>query len=57
MKQAIKLHTQHAPKGIRMPLTERDMKDLLIRAQDEIAAGNVKLASRLVGEVIEAIRT
>jgi hypothetical protein len=57
MTQAIKLHTQLAPRGIRMPLTERDMKDLLIRAQEEIAVGNVKLASRWIEEVIEAIRT
>ena len=57
MTPAIKLHTQLAPKRNIRRLTEEEKVSLLIRAQEEIAAGEIRMATRLVEEVIEAIRT
>jgi hypothetical protein len=57
MTQAIKLHTQLAPKPKLRRLSEEEKLALLVRAQEELAAGQVKMATRLVEEVIEAIRT
>jgi hypothetical protein len=57
MTQAIKLHTQLAPRQKLRRLTEEEKVSLLQRAQEELAAGQVKMATRLVEEVIEAIRT
>ena len=56
----IKLPTQLAPKRNLRRLSEEEKVSLLIRAQEEIAAGKpdgIRLATRLVEEVIEAIRT
>ena len=52
----IKLHTQLAPKPKLRRLTEEEKVSLLVRAQEEIAAGEIRLATSLVQEVIEAIR-
>jgi hypothetical protein len=57
MTQAIKLHTQLAPRQKLRRLTEEEKVSILQRAQEELQNGEVKLATRLVEEVIEAIRT
>jgi hypothetical protein len=57
MTQAIRLHTQLAPKPKLRRLSDEEKVSLLIRAQEEIAAGEIRMATRLVEEVIEAIRT
>ena len=59
MTPAIKLHTHHAPKPKLRRLSEEEKVSLLVRAQEEIAAGNpegIRIATRLVEEVIEALR-
>jgi hypothetical protein len=56
MTQAIKLHTHLAPKPKLRRLSEEEKVSLLQRAQEELAAGQVKIATRLVEEVIEALR-
>lgn len=52
----IKLHTHIAPKRPVRRATEDDIKHLLVRAQDELDRGDVRVASRLLQEAIEAIR-
>jgi hypothetical protein len=56
MTQAIKLHTHLAPRRNVRRLTEEEKVSLLQRAQEDLAAGQVKMATRLVEEVIEALR-
>jgi hypothetical protein len=56
MTPAIKLHTHLAPRQKLRRLTEEEKVSLLQRAQEELAAGQVKMATRLVEEVIEALR-
>jgi predicted DNA binding CopG/RHH family protein len=57
MTQAINLHTHLAPRQKLRRLTEEEKVSLLQRAQEELQNGEVKLAVRLIEEVIEAIRT
>lgn len=52
-----KLPTQIAPAKKLRRLTEEEIKSLLVKAREEIDAGEIKIATRLVEEVIEAIRT
>jgi len=56
MTHPIKLHTHHAPKPKVRRMTEAEIKSLLVKAREEIDNGEIRLASRLVEEVIEAIR-
>jgi hypothetical protein len=56
MTQAIKLHTHLAPKPRLRRLTSEEIKEILARVQQEIDAGEIKLATRLLDEVIEALR-
>jgi hypothetical protein len=56
MTPSIKLHTHLAPKPKLRRLSEEEKVSLLIRAQEEIAAGEIRLATKLVEEVIEALR-
>jgi len=56
MTPPIKLPTQLAPKRNLRRLSEEEKVSLLIRAQEEIAAGEIRMATRLVEEVIEALR-
>lgn len=57
MTPAIRLHTQLAPKRPVRRATEEEIKQLLVRAQDEIDRGYVRVASALLTEAIEAMRT
>jgi hypothetical protein len=56
MTQAIRLHTQLAPKRNIRRLTEEEKVSLLQRAQEEISVGERWMAIRLIEEVIEDLR-
>lgn len=52
----VKLPTQLAPRKNLRRLTEEEKIALLVKAREEIDNGQIAYATRLVDEVIEAIR-